>query len=305
MQPVIVLIFLLVALVSSAQSPPAQTSTPAADRPSHQRVERNFPISQTDLYCAGYISPHRLSHEHFVEAGLNTPVQAHFGSRDFIYLHGSGFVPGARVSIVREMHDPTSYTPFPAAQAMMKKAGQLYGELGYAKILENRGKNTAVAQIEFSCDEIAAGDLIVPFAAKEPVVFREQSTLNMFPENHGKVSGRILASRDFDQYLGSGSYAYISVGQKSGLKPGDYLRVVRNYDRQSVDPSDSQAFHEPAWVDTQSASSPSVSRSQLATDLPYHAIGELLVITTQPDTATVVVTHALEEIQLGDRFELE
>ena len=304
MRRVILLIFLLVALASAQQ--PAQTNLepPLAASLGARVTERNYPVSKADLYCAGYVSPQVLPHDRFVEAGLGTPVQSRFRNRDFIYLRGGGYTPGTRVSIIREMRDPNRYTPFPTSRNLLAKVGQLYGELGYATVIENRGTDIAIAQIEFTCGEIAPGDLVVPFTVKEPLSFRKHSTLDLFPEGHGQISGRILAARDFDQFLISGRDIYLNVGEKSGLKPGDYLRIVRNYEPKSMDPTDVQVFRQPTGEDTQKSGAPAMSRKQLV-DLPYHVIGEALVLSTQPGAATAVITFALEEIQLGDRVELE
>ena len=39
--------------------------------------------------------------------------------------------------------------------------------------------------------------------------------------------------------------------------------------------------------------------------LPYRGIGEMVVLSVTADTATVMVTNALEDVQVGDIVEVE
>ena len=196
MQRVILTLVLLAVSVSAQQLGPAGTRVPTA-----QITERTLPVTYSDLYCAGYMAPQPLPRDKFVAAGLESPVQSRYKNGHFTYLRGSGFAPGTRVSIVRELQDPNNYTPFPVGKRLLSKAGQLYAELGYATIVENRGTDIAVAEIEFSCESIVPGDLVVPFAPKPAINARTESTMDRFPAERGKVSGRIMASRGSINFL--------------------------------------------------------------------------------------------------------
>jgi hypothetical protein len=290
-------------LVSAQQSSPSGLQVPAAFSPDTQISERPLPVSSSDLYCAGFVSPQSLPRDHFVAAGIGTPIQSRYQGGDFIYLRGGGYTPGTRVALLRELQDPNHYTPFPIGKKLLEKAGQLYAELGYATVVENRGTGIAVARIEFSCESIVPGDLIVPFIPKPAVSFRTSSIMDRFPAAPGKVSARIMAARNFDQFPGSGAKVYINAGEGSGVKAGDYFRIVRNYENVSLDPTDMEAFQQPVGEDTQQKP-PKMAHKQLR-DLPSRVIGEILVLSTQPNTATGMVTFSLEEIQIGDTVELE
>jgi hypothetical protein len=294
----------LTAFVHGQQTPtsPAQVgSQPVVDG---ARInQHDIPVNHSDLYCAGFVSAKLLPRQHFVAGGLGTPIQSEFHDRDLIYLHGGGYEPGTRVSLVREMRDLNSYSPFPAARNLLLRTGQMYAELGYARVLEIRGHDIAVAQVEFACKNVATGDLAVPFVAKPALSYRKRSSMDQFPATPSKVAGRIVAAREFDQYLASGSKIYINVGIQNGVKVGDYFRVVRGYEVQSLDSVDAAVFEQSFGEDTQK-NPPRLPKKSLG-ELPKHVVGEAIVLGTTPGSATAMITFAMEEIHVGDVIELE
>jgi hypothetical protein len=290
---------LVVLILSAALGAQDLPPVPAGDA---TVTEHNVPITRTDLYCAGFIGK-PLPKDHFVAAGLDTPYAARYGTGEYIYLSGSNYTPGTRVSIVRALRDPNQFAPFPGEEKLQKQTGQMYADLGYAVVLSIRGKDMAVAKIEFGCDNIVPGDQVVAFVAKDQIPFRATSTLDLFPAARAAVSGRIAGSRDFTQYISAGSKIYLNVGAVRGVKPGDYVRVVRGYHREEFDAADGAAFYQTITEDTQK-DSPRLPEARQA-DLPRHLVGEAVVLSTQSDTATAMVTFALQDIHIGDTVELE
>ncbi|MFB3813573.1 MAG: hypothetical protein ACE14L_05630 [Terriglobales bacterium] len=261
------------------------------------------PVTHSDLYCAGFVTPERLPRANFVAGGLQTPVQSRFNDREFLYLHGSGFTPGTRVSIVRELHDPNRYESFPGEKARLARAGTVYGDIGYAVVIKSGGPDTFIAQVEFSCEDILAGDLVVPFAERQPVSYRQHSTVDLFPSNETSLSGRIIAARDFDKYLGTNRKVYLDIGAQSGVKPGDYFRIVRGYRTKDLDATDAASYGQTIQEDTQK-NAPALSAKQRE-NLPRHVVGEVVVLSARPTTATAMITFALEDVHIGDVVQLE
>jgi hypothetical protein len=279
---------------SLAATPPAFTANV---------VEQNEPVSHSDLYCAGFLSPVLLPRNHFVAGGLDTPIQSRYTTDEFIFLRGNGYQPGTRVSIVRALHNPDRFDPFPGEGRALKRAGHLYADLGYAVVVENRGTNTAVAKIEFACDSILPGDQVVAFEPKPPVSYRKSSAMDRFPEKTPSVNGKIVAARDFEQFPASGRKIYLNIGTNRGVKAGDYFRIVRGYSVEELDPSDAEILNATAAEDTQR--NPRRLRKSELKELPRRVVGEALILSTQPQTATAMITFALADIQVGDRVELE
>lgn len=301
MKRVLLLLVLLAPALYAQTASQAALPTPTAVNANV--TERNVTVTTSDLYCAGFVTRTAVGKDHFVAGGLNTPHQSRFSTGDYIYLRGGTYQPGTRVSLVREVQDPNRFTAYAGVDQLLKQAGQQYADLGYAVVVENRGVGIAVAKVEFTCDTLVQGDQVVPFVAKQPIAYRRLSTMDQFPAAPASVAGRIIAAKDFNGYVGSGHKVYINLGTDRGLKPGDYLRVVRGYNPKEFDGADASVFNATIAEDTQK-NPPSVTGAQLK-DLPRHVVGEVIVLSTQAGTATAMVTFALEELHVGDFVEVE
>jgi hypothetical protein len=289
------LLLTLAGVLSAQELPPVPAPNTSVTQPT-------IPVTNADLYCAGFIGK-PLPKDHFVAAGLETPHQSRFSAGEFIYLQGTGYEPGARVSLVREIRDPNQFSPFEDTEKLLKKTGQMYAELGYAVVQDVRANNIAVAKVEFACESIVPGDQVVAFETKQPVSFRARSTVDRFPKAPSSVTGRIAAARNFEQFLAGGSKIYMNIGNDKGVKPGDYFRIVRGYDRREFDLADVHGYGQTLTEDTQK-NPPHFPNNKLK-DLPKHVVGEAVVLSTRDTTATAMVSFALEEVHVGDTVELE
>src|SRR5258708_24566102 len=114
-----------------------------------------------------------------------------------------------------------------------------------------RGQNRGGAAVGYSCEPTVDGDYAVPFVEKTAITLPKVVVFDRFPPPNGKTMGKILLAKDFDQYVGAGQKAYLSIGADKGLKPGDYLRVVRNYQQVFRNEGDNPSFRASAMEDTQ------------------------------------------------------
>jgi hypothetical protein len=267
-----------------------------------QATQRNISVTRLDIYCSGFIGK-PVPHTKFVGAGMNAPNTTRYTEGNFIFLRGSGYQPGTRVSVVRELQDPNRLSPMKGERQLLTKVDQMYGDIGYATVVEMRGTDTAVAQIEFSCDAVVPGDLVIPFAERPMIPTRPTSSFDLFPAAAPKLSGRIVAAREFDQFVASGHKVYLNVGADKGLKQGDYLLVVRGYKREDMDIADDVSFGATMADDSQK-NAPRLPNSKLK-ELPRRVLGEAIVLSTQAGTATAMIINTLDEIHIGDRVELE
>ncbi len=282
----------------------AARPTPLPENPTAvgARIEQLLhPLSYSDVYCAGFVAkPSKV--KQFVTGGLNTPHQNRFAAGNYIFLKGNDFSAGSRVSIVRKLNDPNRFYPF-HGESKTRGESQIYADVAYAVVVEQRANGVAIAQLEFSCDEVVVGDQVVPFAARQVPPYRSRSSLERFPVGAAQLSGRILAARDFEQYLGAGRKVYIDLGAQQGLKSGDYFRIVRGYERRDVDVADANIRHSRSADDTQKLMVK--LPEQRLSELPRRVVGEVIVLSTQPNSATAMITFALEDVHVGDRVELE
>jgi hypothetical protein len=293
---------------SSATDAPQGTAPTSASFP----IERVPTPTYADVYCAGFISKRTLPDANFISGGLETPTTTKFAKGDLVFLQGSGYSAGAEFEIVRALRDVNEYEIFPGQKKLLKATGQPYEEVGRVRIIDTRS-HTSIGQIEYSCDGINPGDTAIPFTEKATFNFRGPIKFDRFLPPSNKVSGRIVMGKDFDSELGTGQKVYINVGGNQGVKVGDYFRAVRSYDADLKDPVDSLSFKAALAEDSQ-LKTPSVDPKLFTKsngpvihvrDLPRRSVGEILILSVTPTTATGMIIFALEDVYAGDGVELD
>lgn len=311
------LLFLLAAVSATAQdsaqgAPDANAPQGTAPTSASFPVERIQTPTYADMYCAGFISKSVLADANYVAGGLQTPNTTKFVTGDTIYLSGTGYTTGGQYTILRELKDQNRYEVFPGQTKALAATGQPYGEIGRVRVVDTRNK-TAIAQIEYSCDPINPGDIAVPFTEKPSVSFHPPLRFDRFVPKSGKTSARIVLAKDFDSTLGTGMKVYMNLGTNQGIKAGDYFRAVRSYSSDLADPVDSLSFRASTAEDTQRRP-PSIEGNWMTrtkgpnihvADLPRRAVGEIVVLSTTPTTATGMIVFALEDVHVGDGVELD
>jgi hypothetical protein len=293
---------------SSANDAPQGTVPTSASFP----IERVPTPTYADVYCAGFISKHSLPDANFISGGLETPTTTKFAKGDLVFLQGSGYSAGAEFEIVRALRDVNEYEIYPGQKKLLKATGQPYEEVGRVRIIDTRS-HTSIGQIEYSCDGINPGDTAIPFTEKATFNFRGPIKFDRFLPPSNKVSGRIVMGKDFDSQLGTGQKVYLNVGGNQGVKVGDYFRAVRSYDADLKDPVDSLSFKAALAEDSQ-LKTPSVDPNLFTKsngpvihvrDLPRRSVGEILILSVTPTTATGMIIFALEDVYAGDGVELD
>jgi hypothetical protein len=286
-----------------------EVATPAAIHP----VERVVTPSYADLNCAGFLSAKGVPDSTFVAGGLNSPHATNFIFGQVVYLSGGSYKDGDRLTFVRELRDPNKYEYFAGQRKLIASVGQPYAELAQGHIVDTR-HSMAIAQLDYSCSPVAPGDLAVPFISREKISYRSPLRFDVFVPSNGKTTGRIVMAKDFDGLVATGSKVYLTVGSNEGVKVGDYFRVVRDYEQDLKDPVDSLSFKASVIEDTQK--NPPTFDQQHFTwknkgpaihvkDMPRRSLGELIVLSTTPTSATAMITFALEDMRVGDTVELE
>jgi hypothetical protein len=313
------LLLLLTVMVTAAVAL-GQSSTMAATPDSSGIVNTsvNMPFvrfqtpTAADIYCAGFLSKDRLPDANYVNGGLQTPTSTKFENGELVYLAGSGYQSGQLYSVVREMRDVNEYEIYPGERKVLAAVGRPYGEIGRVRVVDTRS-HSAIAQVEYSCDPINPGDVVVPFVEKPMGSFRAPSHFDRFAPANGKLTGRIVLGKDFDAELGTGMKLYMNMGANQGVKVGDYFRVVRSYTSTLHNPVDSLSFKAQTSEDTQMRPPTYESNSMTRTkgpnihvgDLPRRAVGEVVVLSVTPTSSSAMVVFALEDVHAGDSVELD
>ena len=265
-------------------------------------VQKGVSASYTDVYCAGWMSPTDIPNSTYVLAGEQSPNTARFVKNDSIFLAGSGWQEGQKVSIVRRVKDPNYYTIYEDQNKELKKMGNLFFDMGQATVSFVQG-NTAVAHVDFSCEAIIPGDLVVPFQERPLAAFHARPySYQHFVALKGSTKGRVILGRDFDVYLGEGKKFYVNIGANQGVKVGDYLRLYRGYSEKDFDPSDKASLYTLSFDDDQYKENG--TNPKRYTEIPQRSLGEAVVLMTTPTTATAMITYSVEDIHIGDHFEV-
>jgi len=305
------LLLLLLAAAAAAQqagSDPAGVIATNGNVP----VARYQTPTAADMYCAGFISKDRVPDAKYVNGGLQTPNTTKFTNGEMVYLAGTGYQSGQEYTIVRELRDVNEYEFFDGQKKLIAGSGHPYSEVGRVKVVDARSRS-AVAEVVFSCDPVNPGDVVVPFTEKGSIAFHQPVHLDRFSVPNGKLTGRILMAKDFDGTIGTGTKVYMNFGSNQGAKVGDYFRAVRPYQLDLKDPVDSLSFKASTSEDTQKRV-PSFEAKMFTktngpnihvSDLPRRALGEVVILSVTPTTATGMVVFSLEDLHPGDSVELD
>ena len=297
--------------VSSPGNPPPQQlqnqqqPTPPAQAPTRptiattNRVELFNGPTLEEIYCSGFITKKAVRPSGRVITGYGAPYEVAYSTPEYIYLAGDVQV-GQEYQLLRRIEDPNKYESYRGQLTTLGRL-ELYQDLGRAKVLYIR-KKIGVAQIETSCTSTLPGDIAVPFVERPRPEFK-QTNFEQFPEPTGKAAGRIVQGLDLDTVIGARRIVYLDIGDAKGVKPGDYFRITREYSAVARNEAESLPFSAPARDDTQKDPSKFNFRTQSG-ELPRRSIGELMVLSTTPDSATALTTLALEDIHLGDEVEM-
>ncbi|HEY6349965.1 MAG TPA: hypothetical protein VI636_11200 [Candidatus Angelobacter sp.] len=254
------------------------------------------------MYCAGFISTQTIPETSYVAAGWNSPDQTHYaGATDFVYIHGaSGLKAGDRLHILRRVRDPNHYELYRGERKIIQQVGQPYFERGYVRVLDVQ-RNIAITVPELSCGDMVPGDIAIPLVEREKPVLHPV-TLDRFAVPNGKPTGRIVMSNEFDSVVGTGHKVYLNIGEDKGLKVGDYLRATRTYPYTYHDPVDGLSTLATNMEETQ-MKPPKLPKEKLG-ELPRRTLGDMIVLTVHPRSATAMIITALEDIHVGDGVEV-
>jgi outer membrane protein OmpA-like peptidoglycan-associated protein len=315
MKKCLVMLCLLSLLISAVGQQPPPTPPPSTpdQAPRMATPESNLIVKEqaptySDMYCAGFISNQSISAANYVSGGWESPDATRFAERNYIYLAGPTLEDGSAYTILRDLRDPNAEL-FKGQRRMVASLGSAYAELGRVRVIGHSNK-VSIGKVEFSCDNIVPGDIVVPFIEHPAVSYRTTSPFDRFAPPNGKTTGRIVMAKDFDYLLGTGRKVYLDIGADKGVKPGDYFRVVRSSTAVYENPVDSLSRHANLAEDTQkhppSFGSHGGSGAKIdAHDYPRKSLGELIVLNVTPRSATGMITFALQDLQVGDGVEME
>ena len=191
---------------------------------------------------------------------LQRPVFAGYRQR---YIHGKEVQAGDRFSIVR-LGNPVTHP------VTKQKLGFLVLAPGELTILERKNE-IAIAKINKSYAPISPGDMILPAKPVLPVTvpIRTQK----------KIEGIVVFSQEGTVVISEKEIVFIDRGSEAGVMVGDVFSIYQRPARLRG------VYGEP---------------KEEMKEIPLARVGDLVVVSVQPETSTAVVTRSPQPIYIGD-----
>ncbi len=267
-------------LAQEAPGSPTQPSAGPATGPTY-----------SDVYCAGMVSSRQVPNDTYLITGEESTNKLVFADRDYVYLN-KGSAEGVRVgeefSIVRPVRDPTRIPWFRYQRGLSAAMGTVYADMGRVKVILVH-EHTSTAEVAFTCMPMNRGDLALPFESRPIPPFKSAAAFDRFAPRSGKYEAMIVLARDFQQSGGTGTVVYVNAGSNQGIKVGDYFRF----------------FHYVTADTYKSYGFGSAPKPYTWKDVPREVLGEGIVLHTEENSSSVLITTSLRELFLGDYAELE
>jgi hypothetical protein len=218
------------------------------------------------LQTSGFVSEEELAG---AAAIVDSPVveRSWFGDHDKVVIGlGEGAVrEGDQFEIFRQrehVFDPMTGKPF----------GWATEQLGWLEVVAVHPES-ASAVIRLSTSEVRRGDRLLP---------RTKPQAEIQVRSAPAVEGHVVFTPDSRLNMAGADVVYLDRGARDGLEVGSPLEIYR-------------PLGEGDGVGVDAARGEEVR-------LPDAVVAKLLVVAARDHTAVAVVTHAVEELNRGDRF---
>jgi len=263
-----------------------------------QRVP-NAP-SEADLYCSGVATDQAIPNDTYIISGENSRYKNTFHPGDYVYInHGEaeGIKVGDQFEVMRPVHDLAPNKWFRWQIQLSQAMGTLYADIGILRVVNVQAK-TATAELKLACDMMQRGDIVRPFTAR-PAPPYHAVKFNPFAPPSGKKTAMIVFGKNYSVISGAGKVVFVNLGTAQGVQVGDYFRVFR------YSGAHNELLYQVANTSYKVYGFGSAPVAYQWDNLPRQVLGEGIVLRTGPNSSTVLLTTAREEIYDGDYVELE
>jgi hypothetical protein len=199
-----------------------------------------------------------------------------------------GIKSGDELQVVRLVRDFAKWGTLFAPAKSATRYGYYYQDIGRIRVLLAQ-EQAATAEIIFSCEEILVGDLLTAGETRVSPLQRPEITFDKFAAPNNNTSGRIFMSKEFRTLLGSGHVVYLDAGSKQNVQVGDYFRIIRRFDKRTI-----SLFNRGDYA-----------KNRRTFDSVRKVIGQAVVLRSEPNASTALITQSTEAIAVGDGAEKE
>jgi hypothetical protein len=271
---------------------PAASVEPGQELPPVQTAPAPSPVASfSDLNCTGFFFGEVIKPKMVVVGGEESENKTIFSDRDIVYANqgsAQGVKPGDEFQVVRRIDGYSRYGGDYGKAASRDKYGVGYRDIGRLRILLAH-ENSSTAEVIFSCEELHVGDILTAGEQRISPLKRPPQTFDKFAPSSDKTRGEIFFAKEFRVFSGTGHIVYVDIGQQQSVQVGDYFRIVRIFK-----PSNISTFNKADY-----------GKYRDTYDSVRKVIGELVILRVDAKSATALVTHSVQDIQLGDMVELE
>jgi hypothetical protein len=251
-----------------------------------------------EMVCLGFVQDSFVPQDIYVAAVQNEGLSAMASEGQVLYLNGpkvASLRSGEVHRVIRpegKIHDPSTGDGL----------GIYYRELGTVRV-EAVGKDNATALVLVSCHAILKGDLVVPVPPKTAVEFNGSLSSSLTPIPAQGLVSSIVLGKDDVQEIAAGSFCFIGLGARDGVKPGDRFTVIRPHASfhsrdLTVDGKGANASYSPLRNDWNYRHRLNAMLRNRA--VPPRVLGDFVVVQTGERVSAGKIVNSLSEIHLGD-----
>lgn len=221
-------------------------------------------VTDSDLRCSFFV----------LEATPSARIEA-AESSDGMTLIGEGQRVWARAADGEDVRPGQVFTiveknTLPPGSKSPQGPGPIAFRRGRLRVLRIEGPRF-LGQVEKTCGPIQAGNLLLPFEEKAPVLGKDLGYDAVYKGGGDVPTGRLAFFRDELVQAGIGDWILIDMGSKQGLQIGQQLTV----------------FGKPEGSN------------------PPRAVANVVIVDAGPATATVKVLSARDALQIGDLVQVK
>ena len=258
--------------------------------------------SESDVYCGGVATNQPVPNDTYLISGENSRYKNAFNQGDYVYINRGaeqGVKVGDEFEVIRPEHDPllNNNKWFKWQEQLSHAMGTMYSDIGQLRVIRVQAK-TSIAELKLTCDLMQRGDIVRPLTVRPAPPYRD-TKFDPFALPSGKKTAMIVFTKHFGQVAGPASIVYVNLGSGQGVQVGDYFRVFRY---QGTHNDMIYQIRDTAYKMYGYGSTPVAYQWD---NLPRQVLGEGIVLRTGPNSSTVRLTNAREEIYGGDYVEIE
>jgi hypothetical protein len=264
-----------------------------------------------DIYCTGTITNESVPQDSYVITGEGSNYKITFQEGDYVYLNkgaSQGVKVGDEFSVIRSVVDPTEVDWAKWQSSIIRKLGTWWEDEGRVRVVVAQ-PDTAIAQVENSCNYVQRGDVILPFKERPTPPLKSEANFDRFAPFSGKATAMVMIGKMFQVELGTNDIFFVNLGSQQGVHIGDYFRIFRytGTEHETAYQTRNFAFDAGHYdtVYSRVYGFGSVPAKWKWDNTPREVIGEGIVLRTGTNSATVLTTFTLSEFYVGDYVELE